>query len=94
MTGHQDNPGTGRTLMGEATAEVSIEAIAKACGIKRVFTVNPYHTKKMQEVLSQELEVKEPSVIISRAACPLWEGKRVGGTRRILPISAEAVRYV
>jgi indolepyruvate ferredoxin oxidoreductase alpha subunit len=84
MTGHQDNPGTGRTLMGEATAEVSIEAIAKACGIKRVFTVNPYHTKKMQEVLSQELEVKEPSVIISRAACPLWEGKRVGGTRRII----------
>lgn len=84
MTGHQDNPGTGRTLMGEATAEVSIENIARACGIKRVFTVNPYHTKKMQEILAQELEANEPSVIISRAACPLWEGKRVGGTRRIL----------
>jgi indolepyruvate ferredoxin oxidoreductase alpha subunit len=38
----------------------------------------------MQEILAQELEANEPSVIISRAACPLVEGKRVGGTRRIL----------
>ncbi len=84
MTGHQDNPGTGKTLMGEATTEASIEAIGKACGIKRVFTINPYHTKKTQEILTQELNVNEPSLIISRAACPLAEGQRVGGTRRII----------
>jgi indolepyruvate ferredoxin oxidoreductase alpha subunit len=56
MTGHQDNPGTGRTLMGEATAEVSIENIARACGIKRVFTVNPYHTKKCRKFLLRNLK--------------------------------------
>lgn len=84
MTGHQDHPGTGRTLMGEPTIAVSIEDVARACGIKRVFTVNPYHSKKIQEIITQELDIAEPSVIVSRAACPLWEGKRVGGTRRIL----------
>ena len=32
MTGHQDHPGTGKTLMGEPTGVASIEAIARACG--------------------------------------------------------------
>jgi indolepyruvate ferredoxin oxidoreductase alpha subunit len=83
MTGHQDHPGTGKTLMGETTVEASIEAIGRACGIKRIFTINPYHSKKTQEIISQELEIDEPSLIISKAPCPLAEGKRVGGTRRI-----------
>ncbi len=92
MTGHQDNPGTGRTLMGEPTVEASIEEIARACGIKRVFTVNPYQTKATQEVLSRELDAPEPSLIVSRAACPLWEGKRVGGIRTIIEDKCKACR--
>ncbi|MGH2270341.1 indolepyruvate ferredoxin oxidoreductase subunit alpha [Anaerohalosphaeraceae bacterium U12dextr] len=92
MTGHQDNPGTGRTLMGEPTIEASIEDIARACGIKRVFTVNPYQTKATQEVLARELDTPEPSLIVSRAACPLWEGKRVGGIRTILEDKCKACR--
>jgi indolepyruvate ferredoxin oxidoreductase alpha subunit len=84
MTGHQDHPGTGKTLMGEPTVEIAIEDIGRACGIRRIFTINPYHTKKTQEIISQELNVNEPSLIISRAACPLAAGKRVGGTRRII----------
>jgi indolepyruvate ferredoxin oxidoreductase alpha subunit len=36
MTGHQEHPGTGRTLMGEETRIASIEAIAKAFGIRHV----------------------------------------------------------
>ncbi len=35
MTGHQDHPGTGRTISGEPTVAVSIEDIGRACGIKR-----------------------------------------------------------
>ena len=51
MTGHQEHPGTGKTLMGEPTDEVSIEEIARACGMKRVRTINPYDPKKTLEVL-------------------------------------------
>jgi indolepyruvate ferredoxin oxidoreductase alpha subunit len=92
MTGHQENPGSGKTLMGEPTVEASIEALARACGIKRVQTINPYDTKKTIEVLTEELEAPEPSVIVSRAACPLWEGKRVGGTRSIIADKCKACK--
>ena len=34
MTGHQQNPGTGFTLMGEPTAEVDIPLLCKAIAVK------------------------------------------------------------
>ena len=73
MTGHQDHPGTGRTLMGEATQCASIEAIARACGMKRVVTVDPNDLGEVHRVLTQELAADEPSLIISRAPCILKE---------------------
>jgi indolepyruvate ferredoxin oxidoreductase alpha subunit len=78
MTGHQDNPGTAYNLMGETTPAISIEAIAQACGIKRVATVNPYDLQGTIQSLKESLAAKEPAVIVSRAPCPLHEGKPVG----------------
>ena len=83
MTGHQDHPGTGRTLMGETTREASIEAIGKACGVQRIRTVNPYNLKEVHTALSEELAADEPSLIISRAPCPLKEHHDVGPKMRI-----------
>ncbi len=84
MTGHQDHPGTGRTLMGEATKAVSIEDIAKACGIERVCVINPYNLDQASRVISDEIAADQPSMIVSRAPCPLREKKRVGEIRRII----------
>ena len=42
MTGHQQNPASGMTLMGEPTKEVDIEALCKAIGIENVRTLNPH----------------------------------------------------
>ncbi|HET6451300.1 MAG TPA: thiamine pyrophosphate-dependent enzyme, partial [Spirochaetia bacterium] len=42
MTGHQEHPGTGRTLMGTDTISASIEDIGRACGMKNIATVDPY----------------------------------------------------
>ncbi|MDR0933289.1 MAG: indolepyruvate ferredoxin oxidoreductase subunit alpha [Victivallales bacterium] len=78
MTGHQDHPGTGQTLMGEPTVAASIEKIAEACGMKRIRVVNPYHINEVKEALNEELSVNEPSLIISRAPCILKERKSVG----------------
>jgi indolepyruvate ferredoxin oxidoreductase alpha subunit len=83
MTGHQDNPGTGRTLMGEATHEASIEEIGRACGIKRVRTINPYDLKTTLAAIEEEINTNEPSLIISKAVCPLRERKRVGPMHKI-----------
>jgi len=85
MTGHQDHPGTGRTLMGEATVEASIEAIGRACGIKRVATVDPYDLKNTAKVLAEEIDAEEPSLVVSRAPCPLHTRSRLGPPRFIDP---------
>lgn len=78
MTGHQDHPGTGMTLMGEPTAAASIEKIAEACGMKRIRVVNPYRLDEVAAVFKEELSVNEPSLIISRSPCLLKERKPVG----------------
>jgi len=83
MTGHQEHPGTGRTLMGETTHEASIEEIARACGIRRVKTINPYDMTNTIKVLKEEINADEPSLIVSKAECPLHSKKRVGARRRI-----------
>jgi len=71
MTGHQDNPGSGRTLMGETAPEASIEEIGRACGIKNVRTVHPRDIKTVLAVLKEATESPEPWLIISKAPCPL-----------------------
>ena len=83
MTGHQDHPGTGRTLMGEPTAAASIEKIAEACGMKRIRVVDPYRLDEVAAVLKEELAADEPSLIISRAPCLLKERKPVGPVQEI-----------
>jgi len=83
MTGHQDHPGTGRTLQGEATKALSIQEIGRACGIDRVTTVNPYDLRATEAAIAEELAAEEPSLIVSLAPCPLRERRPVGPVRVI-----------
>ena len=83
MTGHQDHPGTGTTLLGEPTKAASIEAIARACGMERIRVVNPYDQAQTVAVLREEIESGEPSLVISRAPCPLHLKRRLGPSRAI-----------
>jgi indolepyruvate ferredoxin oxidoreductase alpha subunit len=83
MTGHQDNPGTGRTLMGATTGAVSIQEIGKACGIRHIQTINPYDMAATGKAISNALAADEASLIVSVGSCPLHERKPVGTQRRI-----------
>lgn len=71
MTGHQENPTTGRTLKGDIVEKVSIEKVCEAVGVKRIRVVDPNEPKEMEQVLREELAVAEPSVVISRRPCAL-----------------------
>ena len=71
--------------MGEETTAVSIEEIAKACGIKRVRTIDPYNQKATHEIIAQELNADEPSVIVSKGPCVLKERKVYVPKRKIAP---------
>ena len=73
MTGHQENPGTGFTLMGKPAPEVDIPALVKAVGIKEenIYTVNPLHLDEVDKVLDACIASEEPTVIITRWPCVL-----------------------
>ena len=71
MTGHQQNPTTGYNIKGDPACKISLEKVCEALGIRRVFVVDPYDLKAVEERLKEELAVEEPSVIISRRPCAL-----------------------
>ncbi|MBR5646367.1 MAG: indolepyruvate ferredoxin oxidoreductase subunit alpha [Treponema sp.] len=71
MTGHQQNPSTGKNLYGDPAGKVDLEALARAMGINRVKIVDPYNIKECEQAVKEELEVEEPSLIISRRPCAL-----------------------
>lgn len=71
MTGHQQNPTTGKNLKGDPAAAVNLEELCRAVGIKRVVVVDPYNLAECEAALKEELAADEPSVIISRRPCAL-----------------------
>ena len=71
MTGHQQNPTTGKNLYGDPAGRVDLEALARAMGINRVRVVDPYNIAECETAVREELEVSEPSLIISRRPCAL-----------------------
>ena len=77
MTGAQHHPGTGYTLREDPTITADVEKLAEAFGFKRIRTVNPYQVKELQQVVKEELEADEPSLIVSRAPCALLKADRI-----------------
>jgi len=71
MTGHQENPGTGKTLMGQETIETRVEDVAKGVGVSRVRVIDPYNLEETYNVIKEELDSPEPSVVVSKRACVL-----------------------
>lgn len=71
MTGHQDHPGTGRTLMGKPAPAVDLEKLAGALGVRRIRTVDPLDLKAVETAVKEETAAGEPSVIIAKRPCAL-----------------------
>lgn len=71
MTGHQENPGSGYTLMGEKTNEIDITTLVKAIGVKHVTTINPLDLKASKQAIDDALAFEGPAVVITRWPCVL-----------------------
>lgn len=71
MTGRQDNPATGYTLMNETAHAVDIPLLCKAVGVKNIRVVNPLNLDETKQVIAEEMERAEPSVIITNKPCVL-----------------------
>jgi indolepyruvate ferredoxin oxidoreductase, alpha subunit len=72
MTGHQEHPGTGRTLDHQATGRVIFEDLARNLGVRRVHVVEPrVGSDEFERVLRASLESGELAVIVVRRPCLL-----------------------
>jgi indolepyruvate ferredoxin oxidoreductase alpha subunit len=88
MTGHQPNPGTGRSGP-RSTAPIEIEPLIRGCGVKSVRTVDPYDVKTMTGAVREALDKDELTVIIARRACPLAIRKKGGEAARVCVVDEE-----
>lgn len=83
MTGHQQNPTTGKTIRLEETNQVNLIKLAEAVGIKRIVVADPFDVKNFEAVVKEEVEVEEPSVIIAQRPCALLKTVKYVGNCRI-----------
>jgi len=79
MTGHQDNPTTGRTIRGEATKQVDLELLCRAVGVEHVVVADPFDVKAFEQVVREEVNRDEPSVIIAQRPCALLKYVKYSG---------------
>jgi indolepyruvate ferredoxin oxidoreductase, alpha subunit len=86
MTGHQDNPGTGRTLLGQETVQVKLEPLVRAMGVRYVQSVAGYDVKAIEKALKEYVKLDEPSVLIVMEPCALLPDAR----KRWMPLEVLA----
>ena len=77
MTGHPPNPNTGMTACGVESPKVSLEEIARACGVKFVEAFDPYDLTHLLAVLKEAKEREGVKVIIAKQPCVIMN-KRLG----------------
>jgi indolepyruvate ferredoxin oxidoreductase alpha subunit len=71
MTGQQEHPATGYTLRGEKAHRIDFAELALALGIENPRKVNPWNLEETENVIREEIEKEEPSLIISEGPCML-----------------------
>lgn len=74
MTGHQDNPSSGRLTPEGRGRSVDFVALARGLGVQSVREVDAYDVVALEAVIREEVAREEPSVIVTRRACVLKRG--------------------
>jgi indolepyruvate ferredoxin oxidoreductase alpha subunit len=89
MTGHQPHPGVDISHLNIERSPIDIESVVRGLGVRHVFTVNPLHFQKTADAVRQASACAGPSVLITRALCPLYQ-KTLPGHK---PKTPYAVRH-
>ena len=71
MTGGQQHPATGKTLMGDDAHVVDLEALCRAIGVQHFRRVDPYNYEETKQAITEEMKNPGPSVIVTDRPCVL-----------------------
>lgn len=90
MTGHQQNPSTGKNIRLEAAPQVSLEKLCESVGVRpeAIRVIDPVDTFEAGKVIREELNREEVSVIIARRPCALIPtGRAKKGIEAVLDVN-------
>lgn len=76
MTGHQDHAATGKTLQGDPTYAINIQALCRAIGVKNVYEINAFDLPLLEKTIKEETAKDEVSVIITKTPCVLLDKRK------------------
>jgi len=76
MTGHNENPGSGKRIDGKPAPRIDYEALSRALGVGFVKTVDPYDIDRFRQVMEEALEFDGPAVVVASRACVLIPDER------------------
>ena len=92
MTGHQENPASGRTLRGEISEGITVEQVCQGVGVKNIRVVDPYDMAELEKVLREELAKKEPSVVIARRPCVMLPAVKAARALAVDPAKCQSCK--
>ncbi len=77
MTGMQEHPGTGYTLMKKEAKKVNLTDLVSALGIENIKVIDPMDLKATRAAIKEELAKDGPSVIIAQRPCALFKRSKI-----------------
>ena len=69
MTGHQQNPASGRNAKGEPAPAIDLKELCQACGVEHVVEIDPFEIEELEKIIKEETERDALSVIITKRPC-------------------------
>ena len=69
MTGHQPHPGTGKTIMGDVAAKISIRKILEGIGVERIYEADPMKLTEAVETVKKAADGSGVRAIIFKSPC-------------------------
>lgn len=71
MTGRQDTPANGWTLMNEPVPTIDLAQLCRTLGIRHVRVVDPLDLAATEAAIAESMAIPEPSVVITNRPCVL-----------------------
>ncbi len=70
MTGHQDNPSSGRNF-NETVEKIPIRKVLEGFGVEHIFEVDAYKQQELSELVKEAITIEGFSVVIAKHPCML-----------------------
>ncbi len=71
MTGHQQNPASGKNIRLQAAPAIDLAGLCRVVGVQSIREVDPADTWEVEKIVAEETERPGVSVIIARRPCAL-----------------------